>query len=83
MAEYLGIDMVTESDLLDIARMAVAVPTPPGWQQLDNADGFAVFRYGWPTFKSGSNFVVFKLALISTLPLESSHSAKVVTTQCW
>ncbi len=46
MAEYLGIDMVTESDLLDIARMAVAVPTPPGWQQLDNADGFAVFRYG-------------------------------------
>ncbi|KAL0017954.1 hypothetical protein WJX77_004210 [Trebouxia sp. C0004] len=44
MAEYLGIDMDTESDLLDIARMAVAVPTPPGWQQLDNSDGFAVFR---------------------------------------
>lgn len=45
MAEYLGIDMDTESDLLDVARMAVAVPTPPGWQQLDNSDGFAVFRY--------------------------------------
>ncbi|KAA6420807.1 MAG: hypothetical protein FRX49_09196 [Trebouxia sp. A1-2] len=44
MAEYLGIDMDTESDLLDVARMAVAVPTPPGWQQLDNTEGFAVFR---------------------------------------
>ena len=46
MAEYLGINMETEIDLLDVAQMAVAVPTPPGWQQLDNSDGFAVFRYG-------------------------------------
>ncbi|KAL0046363.1 hypothetical protein WJX82_010363 [Trebouxia sp. C0006] len=44
MAEYLGINMDTETDMLDVARMAVAVPTPPGWQQLNNADGFAVFR---------------------------------------
>lgn len=46
MAEYLGIDMDTETGLLDIARMAVAAPIPPGWQQLDNDDGFAVFRFG-------------------------------------
>ena len=45
MAEYLGIDMDTETGLLDVARMAVAAPIPPGWQQLDNDDGFAVFRF--------------------------------------
>ena len=44
MAEYLGIDIDTESGLLNIARMAVAAPIPPGWQQLDSDDGFAVFR---------------------------------------
>ena len=44
MAEYLGIDMDTEPGLLDIAKMAVAAPTPPGWQQVDSAEGDAVFR---------------------------------------
>lgn len=44
MAEYLGIDADSEGSLMDIARMAVAAPTPSGWQQLDNNDGFAVFR---------------------------------------
>lgn len=44
MAEYLGVDPDSESDLMDIARMAVAAPTPPGWQQIDNPDGSGVFR---------------------------------------
>ena len=44
MAEYLGIDADSESDLLDIAKMAVAVPTPPGWQQIDSPDGSGMFR---------------------------------------
>ena len=45
MAEYLGISADSESGLMDIARMAVAAPIPPGWQQLDSSDGFAVFRF--------------------------------------
>ena len=44
MAEYLGIDPDSESDLMEIARMAVAAPTPPGWQQIDDPDGSGVFR---------------------------------------
>ena len=44
MAEYLGIDADSDSGLMDVARMAVAAPTPPGWQQLDNADGSTLFR---------------------------------------
>ena len=45
MAEYLGIDADSESDLMDIARMAVAAPTPPGWQQIDSPDGSGTFRF--------------------------------------
>lgn len=45
MAEYLGIDADSENDLMDVARMAVAAPTPPGWQQTDNPDGSGVFRF--------------------------------------
>ena len=48
MAEYLGIDPDSEPELLDIARMAVAAPIPPGWQQVDDADGFTTFRYVVP-----------------------------------
>lgn len=44
MAEYLGIDADSEGDLMDIARMAVAAPTPPGWQQIDSPDGSGMFR---------------------------------------
>lgn len=44
MAEYLGIDADSEGDLLDIATMAVAAPTPPGWQQIDSPDGSGMFR---------------------------------------
>lgn len=46
MAGYLGIDVESESGLLDIARMAVAAPVPSGWQQIDSSDGYAVFRSG-------------------------------------
>ena len=44
MAEYLGIHADSESDFLDIAQMAVAAPTPPGWQQIDSPDGSGMFR---------------------------------------
>ena len=44
MADYLGVDTDSEPELLDIARMAVAAPTPPGWLQVDNADGFTTFK---------------------------------------
>lgn len=44
MAEYLGIDADDEADLMDIAKMAVAAPTPPGWQQIDTPDGSGMFR---------------------------------------
>lgn len=44
MAEYLGIDADDEADLRDIAKMAVAAPTPPGWQQIDTPDGSGMFR---------------------------------------
>ena len=45
MASYLGIDPDSEPGLLDIARMAIAAPVPPGWQQIDTPDGYAVFRF--------------------------------------
>ena len=44
MAEYLGIDADSEGGLLDIAKMAVAAPTPPGWQQVNSVDGSGIFR---------------------------------------
>ena len=66
MAQYLGIDAESESDLLDIARMAVAAPTPPDWQRIDRPDGSGMFR-SFNTLQLASHGTMFCM-LLACLP---------------
>ena len=70
MAEYLGIDAESESDLLDIARMAVAAPTPPDWQQINRPDGSGMFR-SINMLQLASHWMMFcmLLACLPSVPL--------------
>lgn len=70
MASYLGIDPDSEPGLLDIARMAIAAPVLPGWQQVDTPDGYAVFRS-----VPGSN-------ACAQLIFRSSHTSQYICASC-